>query len=480
MRKIFSVKHPTSNPSAIVAVVLAISLLMAPGSSYSQSPQGFKEVSGKYANSKYGVEIIFPEGYKGMELDVGAYTEVQLVGDAQLYMQIGAFSSYEAFTAAGKDIIVNGMRAKEFITEQNIDGTDMIVRYISIPARDDLHVGFAFSGEASDYKKEVGKFEKSLNTLKIKGAKVSNDSSTSSNFTILLEGFASLDKATDGFAKGYHTVYAKISGKYAIDKGKVAIDNNSLAGTLTIDNNTVKTLTIQKLSLAEDLKTINFTAKAGKSDTVTGKVAFSKALDFWKGVDRGAESQKSQLTVKVGKATLDTAKPGFGIAKTKAAFGMIYFAKDGDTNGTWKIDYKSIQKEIIQNQKTGEAIVTTIKTSTGSYSFHIIENSMQGIGNGKLAVEILTDTCGSSYGEAPYSYRVEGTYSSSTNEVDLVIGGPEYNVITHSDKCGEHSDTHSPSGYWKFELKHGAKIEKNSKPNKGTEVYSVYTITKVR
>lgn len=341
--------------ASVAAALLVTSLMIVPGPAYSQ----FREVSGKYVNTDYKLEITLPPGYKGQEITGYGSQVAVMVQFLEDYAENGLKSNSMILSMAdysntptseselkdpkqtteksnpgvkcdfiveNKKIKVSGLDAYEWLSEcKGPDNYHIKSRLINVDAGNHRWISLIYvSDPASNYDKFAAEFDKSLQSLKI-GGTASTAPSSIAKFTLSESGTVALDKVIEGFAKGKHKADVEISASYTFEgkTKKVSIDKSSLSGTLTIDKGTSseikKTLSIQNLSVSADLKSISFTAKVSgsKSDTVTGKLTFTSAVNYDKKTDQNAAAGKNQLQVKIGKATLDT---------KKTATGMVDFA----------------------------------------------------------------------------------------------------------------------------------------------------------
>jgi hypothetical protein len=130
------------------------------------------------------------------------------------------------------------------------------------------------------------------------------------SFTIMSSGTASLKKATGGLAAGDHEISVVITGEYTIEddaefsvsdednhtSAPVGMDilSDSIEGTLTLDDEEYE-LSLQKLTISNDARTINYTFKqiGGNMATVAGFLKFANAINFDDGDEQDATAART-------------------------------------------------------------------------------------------------------------------------------------------------------------------------------------------
>lgn len=203
-------KSAYSLVSATAAFILIVSIVAVTGQAYAQMMP--KQVSGKYVNSDWGLEIEFPSGWTGIESSFEeGITSVSLnkgfSGDSFSMTSISLTmvdlskaeeSSQEETTSppgeaptdvpdfkcdtetiSSADITINGVRATETVihTECTGAGMDMSTKFksVSIELDENRSIELTYmANPASDYNKNIAEFDKSIQTLKIEGVASTN------------------------------------------------------------------------------------------------------------------------------------------------------------------------------------------------------------------------------------------------------------------------------------------------------------------
>jgi hypothetical protein len=324
-----------------LAGLLAVSVI-------SSSPRAFSqgygdEVTGKYFNSKYGVEVTFPSGWEGYEsFSEGLAMVVMARGDADRIMysdlstartemmmlvvmdRLGmGIRDVEGLPALFSDGLmadrmpsetdcsdysvdsrfVSGHEGAGMVMKCTIDGRDIVMRaVVAMPGKSRM-VMLYYAAVPSSLDMGQTEFDRVVQTLKV--AKV-----TSTSFTILATGVAAIDGDAGGLASGDHTVTIMITGDYSVDRSRVKVDKKSLSGTLAISGVTgSEDLRIQRIKVSTDMKRVEIKAK-GETATVTAKLFFPSAVDYRNGA--GPVEGDSQLRLKATSFALDTKKTGNG------------------------------------------------------------------------------------------------------------------------------------------------------------------------
>lgn len=174
--------------SLFIISALVVSLTLS--TAFGQAIPSMNEISGKYTDDKVGLEIVFPDGWSGITMGVpeGSMATVSPGGMTSMNdnsfttmtlmvsEKIKADSPPRAFNDQGKSkcdtpsvnpTTVNGISATETIMScTSEDGT--VTKLKNISAETATHwIVVSFMATDSDYDKDVGKFDDSVNTLKI-------------------------------------------------------------------------------------------------------------------------------------------------------------------------------------------------------------------------------------------------------------------------------------------------------------------------
>jgi len=176
---------------AISAIFVSFTLSAA----FGQAMSSMNEISGKYTDDKVGLEIVFPDGWTGITMGVPEGSMATVSPGGMTSMNDNSFTAMtlmvsektksdsppKAFNDQGKSKCdtpsvnptnVGGISAIETIMScTNEDGT--VTKLKNISAETATHwIVVSFMATDSDYDKDVGKFDDSVNTLKIQNTVV--------------------------------------------------------------------------------------------------------------------------------------------------------------------------------------------------------------------------------------------------------------------------------------------------------------------
>jgi predicted secreted protein with PEFG-CTERM motif len=171
-------------------VISAILVSLTVSTVFGQAIPSMNEISGKYTDDKVGLEIVFPDGWTGITMGVpegsmatvfpGGMTSMNENSPTAMTLMVSektkADSPPKTFNDQGKlkcDIpsvspkTVNGISATETTMScTNTDGT--VIKLKNISAETATHwIVVSFMAADSDYNNDIGKFDDSVNTLKI-------------------------------------------------------------------------------------------------------------------------------------------------------------------------------------------------------------------------------------------------------------------------------------------------------------------------
>lgn len=399
-----------------LAGLLAVSVISSSSRAFSQSYSSLgDEVAGKYYSKKYGVEVTFPVGWKGYESSSeGLAMVVMARGDidrirysnpatANMEMMMlmvvdrpgmgmsdmeGLPELFEGFAsdrmASGADCsnysvvstTVSGHEGVRMSMKCTIDNRDTVMRaVVAMPGKSRM-VMFYYAAVPSSLDMGQNEFDRVVQTLSI--ARV-----TSTSFTILATGVATLDQEAGGLTKGDHTITIMITGDYSIARSTVKVDKKSLAGTLAIGGVAgSEDLRIQRIKVSNDLKRVDVRAK-GETGAVTAKLFFPSAVDYRNGA--GPVEGDSQLKVKTELLALDTKKTGTGrivfengvpaVATTRTAAVKSASSEPATTTGKPAIQVSSAHIWVRQ----GSAVAAFVVENTGGAPVSITGITIRGV-----------------------------------------------------------------------------------------------------
>lgn len=159
-----------------------------------QAPPGsLTEVSGKYTNEQVGVEVVFPDGWTGVETSFGSTLSVSVRdpstanSDFPKSMSLSVVPKVEAMDAAQakaeiektdvecndptiRSIEVSGKSGQEYTIEcTRPDGTQykMVGAFVFTESR---QVTLLYMAKLADFEADEDKFDAALKTLKVEGA----------------------------------------------------------------------------------------------------------------------------------------------------------------------------------------------------------------------------------------------------------------------------------------------------------------------
>ena len=176
--------------SVILFLLLGVGVITMPVNA--QMPT---TVSGTYVNANTGIEIVFPDGWEGMEIATGNATIVSVypgglgavTGDLPTGMSVIVStksatppttseppnvpkdSKVVCGTAAVSNVNVAGVTALQSVVECTFDGKAMKSKTVMIDAGAKW-VMASFMGATAEYDQNVGKFDSSITTLQVNGA----------------------------------------------------------------------------------------------------------------------------------------------------------------------------------------------------------------------------------------------------------------------------------------------------------------------
>ncbi len=182
--------------SVLLTLVFGVGLI--PISANAQMPPGMPSmISGAYVNEEAGVEIVFPEGWEGMEISgegstivsvypgglegisgegipsgmsliVSEKTEVE-EPDPSEPQNVPEDSTVDCGTATVSNVNVAGVTAIQSVVECTVDDTAIKTKTVMVDT-EARWVMASFTGPTAEYDQNVGEFDSSVATLEVDGA----------------------------------------------------------------------------------------------------------------------------------------------------------------------------------------------------------------------------------------------------------------------------------------------------------------------
>lgn len=160
-----------------------------------------------------------------------------------------------------------------------------------------------------------------------------------------------------------HVISVTISADYTLDSsGGLKIDDNSLSGTITIDDGQLIELDIQKIGTYKDLKTLFYSAKfVGESGNISGKIKFVSPLSF---------ESDSTTTVSSGTITAKIGSVKYSSKTTSGELSIQPASQMACDESLWDHVYHPARLEIVDPCKTVSGIIEA-KISEKDGDYHI-------------------------------------------------------------------------------------------------------------
>lgn len=198
------------------------------------------------------------------------------------------------------------------------------------------------------------------------GAAVTNVKETRGILTITQEGTSKLIRSPEGPA-AEHLVSVSISGNYTFSSQGLKIDMGSLSGKVTIDDDQPIKLSIQKITIYKDMKTLFYKAMfVDKVGSVSGKLKFTSPLNF--------ESDNTQkITVSALTPKIDSVR-----YYSKTTTGDISIRSSGPSStlvcdqSLWNHVYNPTRLTIIDPCKIVSGIIEEIRDYETDGDYHIL------------------------------------------------------------------------------------------------------------